>query len=307
MKSKRTETGWRRIGAGAAALGLAATCAWGGIAAPLYVGNLAPVQDQYGRKMIGSHLPSGAATRSYVEIRSAADGVIRPPGPDGAPHPLNPLYSTNSIGGMGMNSAEANSGIFCFAFAHRPAAGTKIFARAYNAPSVAEASFYADSAVGSAPATGSSLVLNFGPAQPLDAGDADVDGLNNAWEKALGIDDRATADYDGDGMGDYHEMLAGTGADDPNSLLAFRSIRREAGAAPADAGGQTFKAVRVKWQTVPGKSYQVQYVPSLLDAPVFIDVGEVVTAAAGEYERELLVDVPEGAVTGAFRIQLIAR
>jgi hypothetical protein len=303
MNSKHVKFGRQRNGILGAALALAASCAWGGITTPLYVGNLAPVQDEFGRALRGSHLPEGAANRSLVEIRTAPDGVIRPPSTAGAPHPYNPLLATNSVGGMGMNSAEPNSGIFAFAFPERPAAGTKIFARAYNAPTVAGASFYADSAVVTAPATGSSLVLAFGPAQPLDSGDADGDGLNNAWEKTLGIDDRATADYDGDGMSDLHEMLAGTAADDPGSLLAFRSIRRDDSQAPA--GAQSAKAVLVKWQAVPGKTYQIQYVPSLLGAQVFIDVPGTVTAAAGEFEVEKLVDVPDGAVAGSFRVKLV--
>ena len=302
-----------RSGAGAVALlVLAATGAWGGIAAPLYVGNRVPVKDEFGRAWIGSPLPSGAASRSRVEIRLAPNGVILPPAADGAAHPANPLLATNSIGGMGMNTAEANCGLFCMVFPLRPATGTKIFARVYNAPTIAEASFYADSAVGTASASGTSLVLAFGPAQPLDAGDADGDGLNNAWERALGIDDRATGDYDGDGMSDYNEMRAGTAADDSSSLLAFRSIRPEAAAAARSEGEEEdeeedeheARPMRVKWQSVPGKSYQLQFAASLLDEQAFSDIGEIVTAGAGEYEVETRVDVPAEAALGVFRIQL---
>ena len=63
--------------------------------------------------------------------------------------------------------------------------------------------------------------------------------------------------------------------------------------------------MRVKWQSVPGKQYRLQYVPTLIGEPVFIDVGDVVTAGDGEYEIEMLVDVPEGAVAGTFRVQLV--
>jgi hypothetical protein len=307
VKTARNQRGWRFVGTSAWALGLAATCAWGGIAAPLYVGNLVPVKDEFGRILAGSHLPAGAATRSRVEIRLAPNGLILPPLADGTAHPANPLLSTNSVGGMGMNAAEANSGLFCMVFPLRPATGTKIFARVYNAPTAAEATFYADSAVGIASANGTSLVLAFGPAQPLDAGDADADGLNNSWEKALGIDDRATGDYDGDGMSDLDEMLAGTGADDAGSLLAFRSICPEKAPISKNVGaeGDEPQPVRVKWQSVPGRSYQLQFTACLTGAQDFIDVGEIATAAAGEYELERRVEVPEDAVAGTFRIQLV--
>jgi hypothetical protein len=252
-------------------------------------------------------LPAGTASRSRVEIRTAADGIVRPPAADGTAHEKNPLLSTNSVGGMGMNTAEANCGLFCMVFPLRPATGTKIFARVYNAPTAAEATFYADSAVGTASANGTSLVLTFGPAQPLDAGDADADGLNNAWEKALGIDDRATGDYDGDGMSDLNEMLAGTAADDPGSLLVLRSIQKAPARARADVGEDEGEGspLRVKWQSVPGKSYQLQVTSSLTGAQDFIDVGEIATAGADEFEIERLVEIPDDAVAGTFRIKLV--
>jgi hypothetical protein len=305
MNNRRTKSGLQGRGACGVAFWLAAACAWGGILPPLYVGNLEPVRDQYGRKMIGSYQPSGAANRSRVEIRTAADGIIRPPSSVGAAHPYNPLLSTDSIGGVGLNSAEPNSGIFCMVFSQRPAPGTKIFARAFNAPTAAEASFYADSAIIAAPTNGTSLVLVFSAAQPLDSGDADGDGLNNAWEKALGIDDRAAPDYDGDGMSDLFEMLAGTAPDDAASLLAFRSIQREAGAMPAGAGQTWTKPVRVKWQCVPGKKYRLEYVPNLTGEQIFIPVGDVVTAGEGEFEMDLRVDVSDQSVSGAFRVKLV--
>lgn len=295
----------RRFWLGAASTALVATCAWGGLLAPLYVGNLEPVRDQYGRPMRGSAASRGAASRSRLEIRLAPDGLIWPPGSDGAAQPGNPLVAPDSCGGVGMNADQPNSGLFCMIFPQRPAAGTKIFGRAFNAPKPEEASFYADSFVAEMPAVGTSLVLVFGSAQPLDPGDADGDGLNNSWEKALGIDDRPTGDYDGDGMGDYEEMLAGTAPDDPESRLAFREVRRDAAARPASGNGEPTTPVRVKWQAVPGKSYQLQYVPTLAGEQIFIDVGFVVTAAEGEYEMQWVVDMPASAVAGAFRVKLV--
>ena len=287
------------------AVWLITACAWGGMQQPLYIGNMAPVRDQYGRVMVGSSQPANAANRSRLEIRTTADGVIRPPGPTGAPHPLNPLLSIDSLGGVGLNAGEGSSGLFCMVCPERPATGTKIFVRAFNAPELGQASFYADTAVVSVPAQGSSMIVAFGTARPLDSGDDDGDGLVNSWEKALGIDDRLTDDYDGDGMSDYHEMLAGTAPDDSLSLLAFRSIRREAGSASAGAGGATTRPVRVKWQSISGKTYELQYIPDLVGEQEIIPVGTPITAGDGEYEMEMLVDLPGGAVAGTFRVKLV--
>ena len=293
----------------AAAFWMAAACAWGGITPPFYVGNLAPVQDEYGRPMRGSRLSSDAASRPRVELRVAPGWQRVAPTTTGGASPLNPLVTEDSHGGIGLNSSESDSGLFCLVFPQRPPTNLIVFARAYNSPTAAEATFYADSypARIPAPAGESSLVLAFEPAKPLDPGDDDADGLTNSWEKLLGTDDRPSADYDGDGMLDLHEMLAGTDPTDPGSLLVFRSIRREDAPPPADADedDEAVKSVRIRWQSVPGRRYQIQYVPTLLGAPVFIPIGEVVLAAAGASEMEMLVDLPEDAVAGTFRIRLV--
>ena len=159
----------------------------------------------------------------------------------------------------------------------------------------------------------------FKAAMPLDPGDDDGDGLNNSWERALGIDDRLTPDYDGDGMSDLHEMLAGTAADDPGSNLAFKLIRREPGAVPASEGEMWSNPVRVRWQSVPGKKYRLEHVPMLgandpetgeayaftadLDGDGFDD--DIIEAEAGEFEIDMLVNVPSNALAGTFRVKLV--
>ena len=240
MRTKRDPRLWSLLLAGVFVI--SAECQ-GGIVSPLYVGNRVPVQDEFGRPMRGSPLPAEAANRCRVEIRTTTTGFVYAPGTNGAASPYNPLLTTNSVSGMGANVESADSGLFCKSFSTRPAAGTWVFARAYDAPTVAEAAFYADSQLVAVPADGSSLALVFGAIQPLDPGDADGDGLNNSWEKALGIADRATADYDGDGQADYQEMLAGTAPDDPGSRLGFAHV------APGPEG------TVLGWNSVAGKSY----------------------------------------------------
>ena len=277
----------------------------GGFQPSLYIGNEVPVRDEYGHPMAGAMLSSMETNCSRIEIHVATDGIIHPPSITGGAHPNNPLLEEDGIGKIGQNATDANSGLFCLMFSAQPAGGAKIFGRAFNAQTTTQATFYADSALAVLPEGEATLVLSFEKAKPLDPGDDDSDGLNNSWEQELEIYDRPTADYDGDGMSDLHEMLAGTAPNDPSSKLAFRSIRPDAGPAPADAGPEWTKPVRVKWQSVPGKTYQLQYVPALLGEQEFIPVGDHVTAAAGEYEIERVVDVHENALTGTFRVKLV--
>jgi hypothetical protein len=87
----------------------------------LYVGNVVPVMDEFGRPMRGSPLPAEAANRCRIEIRTTTTGIVYAPGTNGASSPYNPLLATNSVGGMGENAEVADSGLFCLSFADRPA------------------------------------------------------------------------------------------------------------------------------------------------------------------------------------------
>ncbi len=296
-------TTWTLCGA---ALLLASACAWGEVVSPLYVGNRVPVLDQHGRILAGSNRSADAAKRSRVEIRVAPNAKIQPPTATGGAHSENPLLSPDSVGGIGMNTGSTNSGLFCMVFPNRIEPGTKVFARVYNAPTVAEASFYADTRIAVAPAKSmTSLALTFGEIRPLDSGDADGDGLINSWEKALGIADRLTADYDGDGMSDLQEMRAGTNPKDAGTLLAFRSIGQETTLSQAKEDLSAAKKMHVRFQTVPGKSYQLEFASALVGAQSFVPAGEVVTAADGETEIDLAVELPAGSTSGIFRVVLV--
>jgi len=109
-------------------------------------------------------------------------------------------------------------------------------------------------------------------------------------------------------------MLAGTEPDDPTSRLAFRLVRSEESTQVRDVGEPALRVVRVKWQSVPGKTYRLEYVPQLaaIDPATgepyafeLVEGGEV-TAGPGEYEIEMLVqDVPADVATAMFRVKLV--
>ena len=275
----------------------------GGVVPPLYVGNRAPVLDAFGQPLRGSPRPAEAAQRCRVEIRTTTTGQVYAPGTNGATSPYNPLLTPDSVGGMGENAESADSGLFCLSFQSRPAAGTLVFARAYDAPTAAEAAFYADTALTAVPAGGSSLALDFGPLRPLDPGDDDGDGLNNSWERALGTADRPTADYDDDGMLDLHEMLAGTDPTDAASLLEVRGAWSETNVPGYDP---LARMLHVQWPAVPGRSYQVEAAerlgpdPETGAATAFVPLGETVTAGAEETLLDVWIDV-----SGAERMQVV--
>ncbi|MGD9612699.1 MAG: thrombospondin type 3 repeat-containing protein [Kiritimatiellia bacterium] len=277
---------------------------------PLYVGNRVPVLDGFGRPLRGSPAPAEATNRCRVEIRTTTTGSVYAPGTNGAASPYNPLLPTNGVAGMGENAETADAGLFCRSFRNRPEAGTLVFARVFDAPSIADAAFYADSQLATVPADGSSLPLTFGDLRPLDPGDDDGDGLNNSWERVLGTDDRPSADYDGDGMLDLHEMLAGTDPTDPASLLAFLMVGTGAGEVLPAEFDPAAKLIHLRWPSVPGKSYQLESTSALAPDPAtgagpdFIPVNEVATAAAGEYVMDAWIGVSAGDVKGVFRIRL---
>ncbi len=290
---------WRTTVVAVLCWGMGHVVAWGEIKAPLYVGNLSPILNEYGRPMPGSR--SGESVLSRVEIRVATDGLIRPPALGGNDHPQNLLLSAESVGGVGMNAANPSSGLFCMIFAVSPSAGTKLFARVYNAPTVAEASFYVDSELVTVSAKEPALELVFGEVQALDNGDEDGDGLSNSWEQSLGTRDQPGADFDGDGMSDLAEWRAGTDAANEESNLRFELVRQEANEEEGTVG-----TLRVRWQSSPGKSYQLQHTESLVGGEGFVDVGEVVTAQEGELEIDMLVELDEEVPAGAFRVKLAA-
>ncbi len=244
-----------------------------GIIPPLYVGNTEPILDEFKHPLMGSG-GDPTSQRCLIEIRTANDGIIRPPNKDGYSHPYNPLLRSSATG---LNVSGKDTGLFCEVFVYRIDPTNKVFARAYNRSTAQEATFYMDTPLYTPPRSSPSfttLILSFESAKPIDSGDNDNDGLNNSWEETLGIDDRLTSDYDDDGSSDYEEMLAGTAPDDPDSIFEIKSIT------------YLTNQTKIVWSSVPGRKYQVQRTVSMTE--MFTNLHAKIIA--DQYEIQKLIN-----------------
>jgi type VI secretion system secreted protein Hcp len=94
-------------------------------------------------------------------------------------------------------------------------------------------------------------------AMPLGP-DTDRDGIPDSYENANGLDpasDDSHDDKDGDGLSNYREYIAGTGANNRDSVFIVQGVQR------GGASGNT-----VTWSAEPGRSYEV-YVADSVEGP----------------------------------------
>ena len=237
-----------------AALGLASAQAQ---LAPVLVAATQAVLDETGQ-------PLSNAEGDLVQFLQV-NGQVHPPALNGAPHPSNTVVFVSRIG-RGVSVSPAQAGKFSAALTPPPAGA--LIARAFNAPTLEGASFYADSAPFTPNGPAVLQAAFTATTNALDPADDDGDGVNNSWEKSLGAN-RNHPDSDGDGMSDGDEFRAGTGLTDADSALLMVRVIPQAGG-----------ALRADWESVPGKSYQLQYRAGNLDDPsgAFSNVSEVASA-----------------------------
>lgn len=134
-------------------------------------------------------------------------------------------------------------------------------------------------------------------------GDADADGLPDAWERrlvdalpgdALGrIEDVfPDDDFDGDGASNRDEYLAGTDAVSGASYLRLR------------VQAFTANAVVLEFEAVPGRSYRVEAKAALDEAATWRTVAEL-GAADTPGTREVKHEMPPGSPGGFYRLLVL--
>ncbi|HMO49676.1 MAG TPA: thrombospondin type 3 repeat-containing protein [Kiritimatiellia bacterium] len=238
------------------AMGLSLVSGFGFAAAPPVVSQLISVtdglRDEYNALLKGTDLERAGSEGEdqvgcLVHVYRTADGVVYPPDRLGTADTRTDLLVASRIG-AGVSILRSRTGKFSLVLTPRPASGTRIFVRVFNAASVEEASFYQDSQVFTVSwSENENFIARFDAGiQPLDDNDDDQDGLHNSWEKSYGTD-LNNPDTDGDGFTDTEEVLAGTDPASDACLLKIHTLEHVEGV-----------LWRMAWRSARGRQYEVQ-------------------------------------------------
>lgn len=283
------------VAMGACLVSLAGSAfAQSGVTPPLHIGTSAGVVNEFNELHAGTPEAYGA----LVQVLQASTGLIHPPDAQGHPHPDNPpLAQGETYIGALVGRSPAAAGRFGLSVVDRPETGTLLFVRVFNQPTVEGSIYYGDSIIKTVTVD---RVLNFEVAatdQIIDPyRDTDADGLPDWWEWIHFTNVTAVApheDADGDGMTAWEEWLAGTHPNNPASALRV------------DPSALQSSSPAVRWQTVPGRTYALEYTQDALTAnPTFITLHEAIIA----HETETEIPVPSELIESGrtyFRIRLV--
>jgi len=264
MNSRMVNLIWRQQVAGKRGLrwafavlwliGSASVCAQN---VPLQVACQVTIYDQLG-------IPLSRQDGDLVQFLLVNEQVY-PPGMDGQPNTNNPVVYEVRIGD-GLIDHPSTVGRFNASIIPRPEG--PIVTRVFNAPTLEDASFFADSQTFTPNEGEVFYPIIVATTNALDPADDDEDGLNNSMEKDLGTNPNLV-DTDGDTFSDMDEFRAGTSGTNSVDFLAMVYIQ------PLTADTHL-----VQWDSVPGKSYQLQHPDQDLSEidVVFVNVNAVVTA-----------------------------
>jgi len=256
----------------------------------LNFGMRASISNEFGELLPGTPQAPGA----LVQILGANGGIL-PPSTNGVPALGNTVFRETRIG-VGVDPSAGVLGKASDVIAINRSVTNTIFARIFNKETLEDSSFYTDSQLYNVPIYGGTYGTFWIEAEQttseIDPSDSDNDGLSRSWEMSYGTD-AENPDSDNDGMLDGHEILAGTDANDVTSLLLMVEI------VPASGGN-----LQMLWDTVPGKTYQLEYTTnSLTDVVAFAPINSPVTAISDTSSTV----VTNGTVpsTSGFRVRLV--
>jgi len=256
------------------------------VAVPLHFGVQQALLDELGAMLPGTANEPGAV----VQILLAPNGIF-PPRPDGQPSTNNPVLGTFHIG-QGVDPAAGPLGRVAGSVMINRYQPNAMFARVYNRSAIEDATFYTDSLLytNSTTTYGIFYIQATQTTNELFPVDDDGDGLSESWERSIGTD-ALSPDTDDDGVNDGDEILAGTNPLDGADVLQMVELQPQAGG-----------LMKVLWDSVPGKSYQLQYTTgSLAEANPFIDLNPPVVAT-GAASFTIITNVPDNT---SFRVKLL--
>jgi hypothetical protein len=98
------------------------------------------------------------------------------------------------------------------------------------------------------------------PQSWVGGNDMDNDGLPDAWEKQYrpNLDDLGAGDFDGDGLLDTEEYIAGTNPDNPDSTLEVR------------AQNLSTNGIVIHWDAVTNRTYRVFWTSNLTESAILL-------------------------------------
>ncbi len=202
----------------AVALGLLAAShdASAQIPSPVDVTASSPILNFDGAPLAGKNPVSGDTNNCLVQIiRVGANGVADLPNLDGTPGGDDTIAFTTVIG-QGINPSVEVSGQFSTSFYPPPLEGSEVYARVFNAPTVAAATHWGQSATFTV--------------QNVDVFDLSALGLQRT-AMPKGVDLNAV---DAKGLTYYQELIANTNPNDPGDFFAVKQVGSDNGSVPVN-------------------------------------------------------------------------